>query len=75
MTTPFPSPTIPAASRAEVFLRYLEFFRQRVVSKVASPPAQAARSTAIVESHALDEVGQPGERWDGAELAGGETGE
>jgi hypothetical protein len=28
---------------------------------------QAARSRAIVESHDLDQVGQPGERWDGAD--------
>jgi uncharacterized damage-inducible protein DinB len=136
MSTPFPSPTTPAASRTEVFLRYLEFFRERVVSKVASLPdseqrgsrlpsgwtplellrhlryvelrwlvwgfegqdvgdpwadardgrwyvepgatlgqlageltEQAAASTAVIESHALDEVGQPGERWDGADPA------
>lgn len=30
---------------------------------------QAARSNAIIETHDLDEVGQPGERWDGAEPA------
>jgi uncharacterized damage-inducible protein DinB len=136
MATPFPSPTISAGSRTEVFLRYLDFFRERVVSKVSSLPAtqqhgsvlasgwtplellrhlryvelrwlvwgfegenvgdpwaddrdgrwyvepdvtldqltselaaQAHRSTAIIEAHALDEVGQPGERWDGAEPA------
>jgi len=28
--------------------------------------AQAARTREIVESHGLDEVGQPGDRWDGA---------
>jgi uncharacterized damage-inducible protein DinB len=136
MTTPFPSPTIPAASRSEVFLRYLDFFRERVVSKVTSLPAgeqrgsrlpsgwtpvellrhlryvelrwlvwgfegqdvgdpwadsrdgqwhvepdvtldqlvaeltaQAARTTAIVAAHSLDEIGQPGERWGGADPA------
>jgi hypothetical protein len=136
MATPFPSPTIPAASRTEVFLRYLEFFRERVVSKVTSLPdseqrgsrlpsgwtplellrhlryvelrwlvwgfagedvgepwadsrdgrwyvdpgvtvgqlvaeltAQAAGSTAIIEAHGLDDIGQPGERWDGADPA------
>jgi hypothetical protein len=30
---------------------------------------QAARSQAIVEAHDLDEVGKPGERWDGADPA------
>jgi uncharacterized protein DUF664 len=28
---------------------------------------QAARSRAIIESHSLDELGQPGPRWDGAD--------
>ena len=27
MTVPFPQPTTPAGSRTEVFLRYLDFFR------------------------------------------------
>jgi uncharacterized damage-inducible protein DinB len=134
MTVPFPEPTEPAASRAEVFLRYLDFFRDRVVNKLSGLPpdalrtsrllsgwapielikhltyvemrwlewgfegqdradpwgdrrdgrwyvgpdetldeleaallAQAARTREIVESHDLDEVGQPGDRWDGAE--------
>lgn len=31
--------------------------------------AQARRSRSVVESHSLDEVGAPGERWDGAEPA------
>jgi uncharacterized damage-inducible protein DinB len=133
MTVPFPEPTIPADSRTEVFLRYLDYFRSQLTSKLASlPPAdlresrlpsgwtplellkhlrnverrwlewgfegqdiadpwadsrddrwyvapdetletltaelaeQAARSNAIIESHDLDEIGQPGERWEGA---------
>jgi uncharacterized damage-inducible protein DinB len=136
MTTPFPSPTIPAATRTAVFAGYLDFFRERTLSKVASLPedeqrgsrlpsgwtplellrhlryvelrwlvwgfegedvgdpwadsrddrwyvepgvtldqlageltAQAARSTEIIEAHSLDETGQPGERWGGAEPA------
>ena len=36
MSVPFPDPCIPASSRAEVFLRYLEYFRSRVVSKLES---------------------------------------
>jgi uncharacterized damage-inducible protein DinB len=134
MTMPFPEPTEPAASRAEVFLRYLDFFRDRVVNKLSGLPpdalrtsrllsgwapielikhltyvemrwlewgfegqaradpwgdrrdgrwyvgpdetldeleaallAQASRTREIVESRDLDEVGQPGDRWDGAE--------
>ncbi len=33
----------------------------------ASLRDQAARSRAIIGSHDLDDVGQPGERWDGAD--------
>ena len=136
MSDPFPSPTVPASSRTEVFLRYLDFFRSRVAAKIADMPdaelrgsrlpsgwtplelvkhlryvelrwlewgfegrdvgdpwgdrqhdrwsvgpdetaatlladlrAQAARSRAIVEAHRLDEAGQPGDRWDGADPA------
>ena len=136
MSVPFPEPTTPASSRAEVFLRYLDFFRSRVTATVESLPAaelrrsrlpsgwtplelvkhlryverrwlewgfegrdvgdpwadriggrwsvgpdetaatlladlhaQAARSRAIIESHDLDQVGKPGERWAGADPA------
>jgi uncharacterized damage-inducible protein DinB len=136
MTVPFPSPTAPADSRTEVFLRYLEFFRSRLTDKLRSLPAaelrssrlpsgwtpldllkhlrhverrwlewgfegraikdpwadrrderwyvspdetlesllavlveQAAVSTAIITSHDLAEIGQPGERWAGKEPA------
>ena len=133
MTVPFPESTEPAASRGEVFLRYLDFFRDRVVNKLSGLPpdalrtsrllsgwapielikhltyvemrwlewgfegqdradpwgdrrdgrwyvgpdetldeleaallAQAARTREIVTKHDLDEIGQPGDRWDGA---------
>ena len=136
VSTPFPEATTPAASRAEVFLRYLDFFRSRLVSKLQMLPdaelrhsrlpsgwtplelakhlryvelrwlewgfegrdvgdpwadseggrwhvspdetlasllagldTQAARSRAIIEAHDLDERGEPGERWDGADPA------
>jgi uncharacterized damage-inducible protein DinB len=133
----FPSPTIPAGSQTEVFLRYLDYFRSRLVSKLRALPEselrssrlpsgwtplellkhlrymerrwlewgfegqqaiadpwadqrgerwfvaddenldsllagladQAARSRAIIEAHDLAEVGQPGDRWAGAEPA------
>jgi uncharacterized damage-inducible protein DinB len=134
MSVPFPEPTAPAPSRAEVFLIYLDYFRSRLVSKLEELPAaelrhsrvpsgwrpielikhlawverrwlewgfegrpvadpwgdqrdgrwcvagdetlaglvaalhaQAARTRAIVESHDLADIGQPGERWDGAD--------
>jgi uncharacterized damage-inducible protein DinB len=136
VSIPFPEPTAPASSRAEVLLRYLDFFRDRLAGKLSSLPAgelrrsrlpsgwtpielvkhltfvemrwlewgfegcgvpepwgdtkddrwyvpadetlddlvaalhaQAARTAAIVGSHDLADVGQPGERWDGADPA------
>ena len=33
---PFPEPTVPASGRAEVFVRYLDFFRAAVIAKVAA---------------------------------------
>jgi hypothetical protein len=36
MGTPFPEPTDPAGSRAEVFLAYLDYFRSR--SRPSSGP-------------------------------------
>jgi uncharacterized damage-inducible protein DinB len=132
MTVPFPGPTAPAQSRAEVFCRYLEYFRAQIVAKLHALPAdelsrsrlasgwtplellkhltyvemrwlewgfegrdvgnpwgdhkddlwyvapdetlddllaalnaQAERSGKVIAAHALDEVGQPGDRWDG----------
>jgi uncharacterized damage-inducible protein DinB len=38
MTVPFPEPTTPAASTAEVFTRYLEYFRSRVAAKLRALP-------------------------------------
>jgi uncharacterized damage-inducible protein DinB len=38
MTTEFPSPTRQAASRTEVFLRYLDFFRSRLIAKIGALP-------------------------------------
>jgi uncharacterized damage-inducible protein DinB len=132
----FPEPTDARSSRAEVFLGYLDYFRERAIGKVSLlPPAevvrsrlpsgwspvelllhlrhmerrwlewgflgrevgdpwadeqdgrwhvppgeglavvvdqlrrQGVRSRDIVEAHRLDERGQPGRRWHGAEPA------
>jgi uncharacterized damage-inducible protein DinB len=132
VTVPFPEPTTPAGSRAEVFTRYLAYFRDRLAAKLRGLPPdelrrswvesgwtplellkhlthvelrwlewgfegrdvpapwgdsrdghwyvgpgetldgllaaldqQAARSDAVIAAHDLDELGQPGERWDG----------
>ena len=41
----FPSPTNPASSRREVFLRYLAYFRSRLVTKLREMPGdQLTRS-------------------------------
>ena len=47
MSEPFPSPTIPADSRAEVFLRYLDFFRTRVTAKIQAMPDAELRSSRL----------------------------
>ena len=47
MSTPFPEPTTPAASRAEVFLRYLDFFRSRLVSKLQTLPDDELRRSRL----------------------------
>jgi uncharacterized damage-inducible protein DinB len=45
VTVPFPEPTAPAPSRAEVFLRYLDFFRSRLVDKLEGlPPGELRKS-------------------------------
>ena len=136
MSVPFLSPTDPVASRAEVFLGYLDYFRSQIVTRLRALPedglrasrlpsgwtplelvnhltyvelrwlewgfegvpvdepwadsrddrwyvapdrtldelldalaARAAHTRKVVESHDLAEVGQPGERWSGAEPA------
>lgn len=47
MTTPFPSPTVPVATRAEVFTGYLDYFRSRLVSKLQSLPPEALRASML----------------------------
>ncbi|MGI5241383.1 DUF664 domain-containing protein [Dactylosporangium sp. CA-139066] len=43
----FPEPTAPASGRPEVFLRYLDFYRETVLAKVASLPPGARGSSAL----------------------------
>ena len=47
MTVPFPEPTAPAESRAEVFLRYLDFFRDRLAAKLRALPEAELRSSRL----------------------------
>jgi uncharacterized damage-inducible protein DinB len=47
MTVPFPEPTTPAGSRTEVFLRYLDFFRGKLVDKLRELPDSELRSSRL----------------------------
>ncbi len=47
MSEPFPEPTVPAASRTEVFLRYLDFFRSQLIAKVEELPAEELRRSRL----------------------------
>jgi uncharacterized damage-inducible protein DinB len=47
VSLPFPEPTDPASSRAEVFLRYLDFFRDRLADKVTGLPAEEVRRSRV----------------------------
>ncbi|MEV4480673.1 DinB family protein [Micromonospora coxensis] len=47
MTIEFPSPTVPAAGRTEVFLRYLDYFRETVVAKVSALPEDEVRRSVL----------------------------
>jgi hypothetical protein len=47
VTVPFPEPTAPAASRTEVFLRYLAFFRAGLAGKLRGLPAAELRASRL----------------------------
>jgi uncharacterized damage-inducible protein DinB len=47
MTMEFPSPTVPAASGNDVFVRYLDYFRSRVVEQVAALDEQSRRTSRL----------------------------
>lgn len=47
MSIPFPSPTRPAASRAEVFLGYLDYFRYQLIRKAEGLPGGEARQSRL----------------------------
>ena len=47
VSVPFPEPAVPAASRAEVFLRYLDYFRSRLVSKLEGLPGGELRASRV----------------------------
>ena len=47
MSIPFPEPTDPAASRAEVFDRYLGYFRDQLAVKLRGLPADELRRSRL----------------------------
>jgi hypothetical protein len=47
VSAPFPEATSPASSRTEVFLRYLDYFRSRLVSKPQMLPAAELRRSRL----------------------------
>jgi uncharacterized damage-inducible protein DinB len=47
MTVPFPEPTAPAASRTEVFLRYLDYFRDRLAARLRALPEAELRDSRL----------------------------
>jgi hypothetical protein len=47
VSIPFPEPTIPVPSRAEVFLGYLDYFRSQLVSKLEGLPAVELRRSRL----------------------------
>lgn len=47
MSLPFPSPTVPAAGRAEVFVRYLDYFRETLIAKVCGLPEEELRRSRL----------------------------
>jgi hypothetical protein len=67
MTVPFPSPTIPVASRAEVFLGYLDFFRSSLLAKLDGLPEAELRSSRLPSGwtplELLKHVTQVERRW------------
>jgi uncharacterized damage-inducible protein DinB len=47
VTVPFPEPTAAAGSRAEVFLRYLDFLRDRLATKLRLLPESELRRSRL----------------------------
>src|ERR1700691_152880 len=47
VSIPFPEPTIPVPSRAEVFLGYLDYFRPQLISKLEGLPSGELRRSRL----------------------------
>jgi uncharacterized damage-inducible protein DinB len=47
VSVPFPDPTVPIPSRAQVLLGYLEYFRSRIISKIQAVPESELRRSRL----------------------------
>ena len=47
VSAPFPEPTVPRQSRADVFVGYLDYFRSCVISKIEGLPQNALRQSRL----------------------------
>ena len=47
VSVPFPGPTVPLQSPADVFVGYLDYFRSRVISKIEELPESALRQSRL----------------------------
>jgi uncharacterized damage-inducible protein DinB len=47
VSVPFPEPTVPLQSRADVFVGYLDYFRSRVIGKIEELPESALRQSRL----------------------------
>ena len=47
MSDSFPSPIVPASSRSEVFVGYLDYFRARIIDEVGQLCEQGQRSSRL----------------------------
>jgi hypothetical protein len=84
MDVPFPVPSAPVPGRAEVLLWYLDYFRFRLVSKLDSLPAgELGRSrlpSGWTPGELVNHLVYTERRWvewrfEGRDIAGGQTGE
>jgi Protein of unknown function (DUF664) len=80
VSIPFPEPTTPVSSRAEVFLTYLDYFRSRLVSKLEALPGGELRRSRLPSGWApielLKHLSYVELRWlEWGFEAGGQTGE
>src|SRR5258708_36490244 len=58
-TIAFPSPTNPASSRRTVFLRYLEYFRSRLGTKLIELPVSELRRSRLPSGWSPLELAKP----------------